>query len=216
MNKLFIIGLPRTGTTSICAALLDHDLKVAHTALTKQAFELADVVADTPCFCDYQQLDQMFPDSKFVYLQRNLAHWIPSIQMLLTKIMNHIQQGQHLHPLIQRCFDACFGILSAANPLDATHLAQCYATHQQHIKNHFTQRNQLLSIDISDKNSWHQLLKFLGKPEDHKRFPHINSSRMITAWKDIKHPNKVNSNAIGPERRKFFDYASQPPLLRGD
>lgn len=212
MNKLFVIGLPRTGTTSVCAALLNHDFKVAHTALTKQAFALADVVADTPCFCDYPQLDRLFPDSRFVYLQRDTEEWIPSIQMLLTKIMNHRQNDKHLHPVIQRCFDTCFGILSTENPLDKQHLVQCYQTHQQQIKEHFAHRNDLLSIDISHQNSLNQLLNFLGKPGENKVFPQLNTGRMITAWKDIKHPNKVNANAIGPERRKFFDYDSQPPL----
>ncbi|RYE30840.1 MAG: sulfotransferase family protein, partial [Sphingobacteriales bacterium] len=31
MKKIFIIGLPRTGTTSISVALLNYGLKVAHT-----------------------------------------------------------------------------------------------------------------------------------------------------------------------------------------
>ena len=72
MNKLFIIGLPRTGTTSISVALLDYGFKVAHTAYTKRAFELADVISDAPCFADYQELDNIFPHSKFVYLDRPL------------------------------------------------------------------------------------------------------------------------------------------------
>jgi hypothetical protein len=110
LSKVLIIGLPRTGTTSICAALLEHDFKVAHTALTKQSFELADVIADTPCFADYRQLDHLFPGSRFIYLQRDLKDWIPSVQMLLTKIMNLRKKGKHLHPVIQSCFETCLGI----------------------------------------------------------------------------------------------------------
>ena len=87
MNKLFIIGLPRTGTTSISVALLDYGFKVAHTAYTKRAFELADVISDAPCFCDYQELDKLFPNSKFVYLDRALTSWVPSVQMLLNKML---------------------------------------------------------------------------------------------------------------------------------
>ena len=89
-NKLFVIGLPRTGTTCISAALLDYQLNVAHTALTKQAFATADVITDTPCFVDYPHLDQLFPGAYFVYSERKITDWIPSIQMLLTKIINHI------------------------------------------------------------------------------------------------------------------------------
>ena len=86
MNKLFIIGLPRTGTTSLSVALLDYSFKVAHPAYTKRAFELADVISDAPTFCDFRQLDGLFPGSKFVYLERSLALWVPSMRMLLNKI----------------------------------------------------------------------------------------------------------------------------------
>ncbi len=50
MSKLFIIGLPRTGTTSISVALLEMGLLVAHTAFTKKAFEVADAISGAPCF----------------------------------------------------------------------------------------------------------------------------------------------------------------------
>jgi hypothetical protein len=80
-NKVFIIGLPRTGTTSVSVALLEQGLTVAHQAFTKQAFMLADAVSDAPCFSDYQQLDKLFPNAKFVYLDRPLDKWLPSIQL---------------------------------------------------------------------------------------------------------------------------------------
>lgn len=56
-NKVFIIGLPRTGTTSLCSFLLNKGLTVAHTAYCQQAFDSAQVIADTPIFHDFQQLD---------------------------------------------------------------------------------------------------------------------------------------------------------------
>jgi hypothetical protein len=208
MNKVFIIGLPRTGTTSICAALLEHDFKVAHTALTKQSFELADVIADTPCFADYRQLDQLFPGSLFVYCQRDIITWLPSIQMLLDKMLKFKQAGGHFNPVIERCFNEAFQLWTCKNPLDTKHLTLCYQQHQQAILTYFKGRNDLLSIDVSETDSLKTLLQFLGKPAPKNiEFPQLNANRMITAWRDIKHPNKINSNAIGPERRKFFDYA---------
>ncbi|MEM7388342.1 MAG: sulfotransferase, partial [Pseudomonadota bacterium] len=47
-SKIFIIGLPRTGTTSICNSFLQLGYKTAHTAYTQQAITTADVIADTP------------------------------------------------------------------------------------------------------------------------------------------------------------------------
>jgi len=56
-SKIFIIGLPRTGTTSICNSFLQLGYKTAHTAYTQQAIITADVIADTPVFSEYALLD---------------------------------------------------------------------------------------------------------------------------------------------------------------
>ncbi|MFQ3195483.1 MAG: hypothetical protein ACI9N3_002317, partial [Colwellia sp.] len=53
-TKIFIIGLPRSGTTSICAAMLELGYTVAHTAYTQKTFDQAQVIADTPIFADFK------------------------------------------------------------------------------------------------------------------------------------------------------------------
>ena len=130
MNKLFIIGLPRTGTTSISVALLEH-FKVSHTGYTKRAFELADVISDCPCFSDYQQLDALFPESKFVYLQRGLEQWLPSIQMLLNKMLPSLNSEAYVNPILKRSFGQTFDLHEVQNPLEEIHLKSCYQRHEQ-------------------------------------------------------------------------------------
>lgn len=206
MNKLFIIGLPRTGTTSISVALLEH-FNVAHTAYTKHAFELADVISDCPCFSDYQQLDTLFPGSKFVYLQRSLDLWLPSIQMLLNKMLPVLNGEKYINPILKRSFTETFELDRMTSHLDTEHLTQCYQQHQQAAMAYFSGRNDLLTIDISQANSLPQLLDFLELPAvGDEQFPHLNIGKRVDNWKAFKSPNKINSNAAGRERRKFFDY----------
>jgi hypothetical protein len=206
MNKLFIIGLPRTGTTSISCALLDN-FKVAHTAYTKRAFELAEVVSDCPCFSDFQQLDRLFPKSKFVYLQRPLEQWLPSIQMLLNKILPSLNGDNYVNPILKRSFAQTFDLDIVASPLDRAHLTTCYQRHEQLVINYFHGRDNLLSIDISRSDSLPQLLAFLGlQHSGDEIFPHLNIGKRVDNWKEIKHPHKVNANIAGKEGRKFFDY----------
>lgn len=206
MNKLFIIGLPRTGTTSISVSLLEH-FKVAHTAYTKRAFELADVISDCPCFSDYQQLDVLFPGSKFVYLQRPLDQWLPSIQMLLNKMLPNLNGANYLNPILKRSFAQTFDLYNVDTPLDSTHLATCYERHEKRVRDYFYGRDNLLSIDISQLNSMPQLLDFLDLSHSGvERFPHLNIGKRVDNWKEIKHPHKVNPNAAGREHRKFFNY----------
>ena len=206
MNKLFIIGLPRTGTTSISVSLLEY-FKVAHTAYTKRAFELADVIADCPCFSDYQALDTLFPESKFVYLQRTLDQWLPSIVMLLRKMLPSLNGETYLNPILRRSFTQTFDLNNLENPLDIAHLTACYRCHEQFVMEYFHGRDNLLSIDISQADSLPQLLDFLGlQHSGNEQFPHLNIGKRVDNWKDIKHPHKVNANAAGREHRKFFEY----------
>lgn len=217
MNKIFIIGLPRTGTTSISVALLDYGFKVAHTAYTKRAFELADVISDAPCFADYKELDRLFPNSKFVYLDRTLANWVPSMQMLLAKMLPELApKTGYLNPVLKRCINQIFAPLAAQEPLASQHLENCYQLHQQDVFNYFSARNNFLSIDISHSGSLQTLLEFLSiRHEGTGEFPHLNSGKLVDNWKAYKHPNKINSLSAGREHRKFFDYQKALSELSG-
>jgi hypothetical protein len=208
MSKIFIIGLPRTGTTSISVALLGYGFKVAHTAFTKRAFELADVVSDAPCFSDYQQLDKIFPNSKFIYLDRHRENWIPSVQMLLKKMMPELNMKTgYLNPVLKRSFNTTFELLTTENPLSEKHLQNCYHKHQQEVLSYFLHSNNFLNIDISKSNSLKKLLTFLNiTAEDTGEFPKLNIGKQVDSWKEFKHPNKINSLSAGVEHKKFFDY----------
>jgi len=208
MNKLFIIGLPRTGTTSISVALLDYGFKVAHTAYTKRAFELADVISDAPCFSDYPQLDKIFPNSKFVYLERTLEYWVPSMQMLLHKMLPELNpKNGYLNPVLKRSIRDVFALSETTNPVTALHLETCYLAHQQKVIENFSGRNDFVKLDISENGSLKGLLRFLNiEDENTSDFPRLNVGKLVNDWQQLKHPNKINSLAAGKEHRKFFEY----------
>jgi hypothetical protein len=218
MNKLFIIGLPRTGTTSISIAMLDYNFKVAHTAYTQHAFQQADVLSDSPCFCDYKELDKLFPDSKFVYLDRALADWIPSIQMLLKKMYTNLEPKVGIfNPVLKRSFNEAFSLYIKDNAskqfmlneraFNKEHLTACYHSHKNQVLSYFADRKDLLVINLSDTKSLDQLLSFLNISHDKDvQFPHMNIGKHVSGWREYKHPNKVNALSAGEHQRKFFDY----------
>lgn len=225
MNKVFVIGLPRSGTTSISVAMLDYDFKVAHTAYTKHAFELANFISDSPCFSDYKELDELFPGSKFVYLDRDLEAWVPSIQMLLKKMQDCLEPISGIFsPVLKRSMNEIFDLYLPTNEFSYTkkkqkkyvlnpnafekeHLIGCYQRHKLEVMSYFSERSDLLTINISQENSFSQLLTFLEIEHDNsKQFPHLNVGKHVADWSEHKHPNKINSNSAGLERRKFFDY----------
>ncbi|GGB69366.1 hypothetical protein GCM10011607_32480 [Shewanella inventionis] len=209
-------------------ALLEHGLTVAHQAFTKQAFMLADAVSDAPCFSDYRQLDVLFPNAKFVYLDRPLDKWLPSMQMLLGRMLVHLDKDSgRFHPVMKRSFNHCFDIWRVKDVFDETHLTACYQRHQQQVFSYFADRDDFMAIDISVAGSLSTLLQFIELPLPDAaalsqaslprisfpqlsfpqlNFPQLNIGRNVASWDEYKHPNKISANASGPDKRKFFDY----------
>jgi len=206
MKKVFIIGLPRTGTTSICVAMLELGYKVAHTAYTDKCMSTAEVIADTPVFCDYQELDKQYPNAKFIYLTRSTELWLPSIKQLLKRMFKNVtRQDGGFNPILKRCFKKIFAREGEGLSIDDIgsdeFLLSCYQRHQQTIEYHFKNRSKdLLSIDISDDTSYQKLIDFLSidNTAHNERvvsgFIKINVAGKITAWNQVNHPFKIDSN----------------------
>jgi len=209
-NKIFVIGLPRTGTTSISVALLNLGFTVAHTAFTKETFSLADAISDAPCFSDFEQLDHLFPGAKFIYLQRDLATWLPSIRRLLIKMQQNLQpKVGTFSPVLKRAMEEIFH-LDSDDLLSDEHLTACYLTHLSHVKNYFKYRKDLLMIDISNSTSYQEMVRFLALQDDgNQTFPHLNTGEQVAGWKAYKHINKISSHSAGKDHRQFFDYKKE-------
>lgn len=202
-SKLFILGLPRTGTTSICSALLSLDYAVAHTAYTQTAFDQATAIADTPVFHDYQALHNYYPESQFIYLTRAADKWIPSIKQLLLRMYNNvIRDDGGFNPIIKRCYTEIFSPFTLENINNNDFLLACYNQHKTAVIQYFEQQSQpILLIDISEPESYQALLGFLNvrsnKATSPSLFPTLNKGGKITAWKDLKHPLKIESTKNG-------------------
>jgi hypothetical protein len=207
-NQIFIIGLPRSGTTSICAAMLELGYTVAHTAYTQKTFDNAQVIADTPIFADYKQLDTFYPNSKFIYLARDSDKWVPSIKQLLQRMyVNVTRDDGGFNTIIKRCYQNTFTPFTLDNIDNDEFLAKCYLQHKNEVNEYFSIRTQdLLTIDISEPASFSKLLNFLSLEAGGKQanFECLNTGGKVTAWKDLKHENKIESTKNG--RISLLDY----------
>jgi len=211
-NKVFIIGLPRTGTTSICAAMLKLGFTVAHTAYTQTTFEKAQVIADTPAFADFIRLDDYYPNSKFIYLTRNTKKWLPSIKQLLQRMYVNVSRDDGgFNTIIKRCYQKTFSPFILENIESDEFLTNSYMNHRNEVVQHFSQRpKDLLVIDISELESYRKLLTFLSLDDSNNKgaFEKLNVGGKVTAWKDLKHDNKIESTKNG--RISLLDYLIVP------
>lgn len=201
-DKIFIIGLPRTATTSVCLAMLEQGFKTAHNAYTQNAFSNAQVLADTPIFCDYPQLDKQFPNSRFIHLTRDSSLWLPSIKQLLQRMLVNLQRTDGgFNPHLKRCYHEIFHPLTEGNINNDDFLLSCYNRHNTAISQYFEGRAQdLLTINVSEEGSYFELLDYLKISHDNARsggFKQINIGGKVRAWQHLNNANKVESTNNG-------------------
>lgn len=212
--KIFVIGLPRTATTSLCVAMLELGFKTAHTAFTDDAFNQAQVIADAPVFADFAKLAEIYSDAKFIYLQRDMDNWLPSIQQLLLRMhKNIVRQDGGFNPHLKRVYQQIFQPFTLDNIHNLDFLSECYKNHQQQVQTCFAHEPQrLFKLNIAATGSYQQLIDFLQQQQllkaDHPiaqaNFQPINIAGKVTAWQQIRHANKVESTRLGKVDKLAF------------
>ncbi|CCQ12037.1 hypothetical protein PALB_29380 [Pseudoalteromonas luteoviolacea B = ATCC 29581] len=199
-HKTFIVGLPRTGTSSLCVAALELGYKTAHTAYTTKSFLEAEVIADTPIYSDYKCLIEHFPQSQLILLERKSSLWIPSIQRLLKRMScNLFTDRGGFNDTVKRAYLTVFPNLNENNIEDRTYLWDCYLSHRNQVETVANAAGiKLIKIDMACTNV--DFLKNVLPPKGEGNLldvPHLNIGGKITAWSQIKHRLKVESTMNG-------------------
>ena len=174
-TKVFCIGLPKTGTTSLGVALQKlgyqvtgpnglQDPKIEENAIP-MAFELAeqfDAFRDTPWPVIYQELDKQFPGSKFILSLRDPESWI------LSQVRHF---GRKETPMRQWMFGA-----GCPEGNEAIYM-QRFDEHKKSVLRYFKNRPQdLLVMDFDQGDEWEKLCSFLEIDSPDIAFPHANKA----------------------------------------
>ena len=171
MNKIFGIGISKTGTTSLAAALVQLGYRgVSHPnpGLLQQFSQgQFDFGTDMPFSIHYRQYDREFPGSRFILTIRpNLHNWLQSVQ----------HQHQKM-PLQQMPAWATQYRQEKYNMLDFDTSNQIVTSMQHHIDvlSYFRNRPEdLLVLNIFDGDGWEPLCRFLGNSVPDAPFPCLN------------------------------------------
>jgi hypothetical protein len=205
--KIFCVGMNKTGTTSIDAALralgycvapqapaelLIHEWAKRDFAALIEFCHTADAFQDIPFSLPftYQALDQHFPQSKFILTMRSSSEeWYRSICSFHGKLWNNgqIPQMHHLKAAKYRYLGYAYEAFKYVynTPDDDLYnqsmLITFYERHNAAIKEYFRYRpDDLLVLNVSQPNAYHQLCDFLGKPRVDAAFPWENKTDTIT------------------------------------
>lgn len=172
-NKIFCIGFPRTGTTTLSDALSTLGYKVRggpeeiHEAFLNNDIDaIIDFVKKHDAFQDdpwpqlYKKLDKLFPNSKFILTKRDEKKWIRSI-------VNYF--GHKYSPTREKIYGAKYPI-----GYENTFLS-IYKKHNSNVINYFSKRpKDLLIIEWERGDSWKELCSFLNVAIPIQPLPHRN------------------------------------------
>lgn len=175
--KVFGLGLSKTGTTTLCAALNVLGVRATHGPLdqaTKQeimrgqsklsVFDEYDAIADIPMALRYIDLDRAYPGSKFILTVRDMDAWMLSAEKHFTRHK----------PNEWMAFNRAYAYGSVE-----WHPERYRIAHEQHVKNvkdYFAGRDDLLVYDLCGGEGWDKLCGFLGKLVPSVPFPWENKA----------------------------------------
>jgi hypothetical protein len=179
--KVFGIGLSRTGTKSLHRALKILGYKSGHFSTQLIRYEYSKIVmdfdsvkyyeslTDITASKFYRELDEEFPDSKFILTVRDLDAWLKSCERHFPKLAEG-ELPYNSEKIMQLRMDI-YDCIS----FDKEKFTKAYESHLDQVKNHFSNRpSDLLILNICGNNNWKNLCDFLGVPIPKKDFPWAN------------------------------------------
>lgn len=183
-NKVFGIGLGRTGTRSLASALNHLGVPTIHFPedettfgqLRRADFRLKILdsyqgVCDIPVAPYYAQLDQLFPGSKFVLTVREDPEaWLTSVEKLWHSIedIEEYEYSRFVHA-------AVYGTLAFSRD----RFRWVYNTHVTTVRHYFADRpDDFLELNICGGAGWSSLAPFLRRDTPSTPFPHDDILRI--------------------------------------
>lgn len=203
-QKIFCIGFNKTGTTSLTKVFKKHKYKVAPQNLGEKLFkdwaennftniiklcERYKAFQDRPFSMPntYKHLDEAFPNSKFILTVRSSSdEWYNSFIRFQKKIF-----GGKLTPnssILKRstyCYKGwMYDVIKSQynTPDDDLYnkekLVSVYSKHNKEVIEYFKDRpDDLLVMNLKDKDSYQKFCKFVEERPRLETFPHLNRTK---------------------------------------
>jgi hypothetical protein len=196
-QKIFGIGLSRTGTTTLTLALrrlgysachFPHDrttqrellryCEAPSLPLQFSAADKHDAVLDTPVAMIYRELFEAYPGSRFILTVRSKQSWLKSCETFWKKAVPWQYLGRSNYARYCRRINvAVYG----RTDFDAVAFSAAYDRHVDTVSDWFYDHgHRLLVLDICNGEEWAKLCSFLDAPIPELKFPHANQ---LDGWK---------------------------------
>ncbi len=175
-NKVFGIGLSKTGTTSLNAGLCLLGIPSVHFPPSIEQLKDYDGGTDISVAMAYQELDLLYPGSKFILTVREPQSWLRSFQKHRQRMLQKYGED-NIATWIKDLATKYYGQWE----FDPFIYLATYQNHLYSVLEYFKERPQdLLILDICDGQGWQKLCNFLDCDIPTTPFPHSNQAQSIT------------------------------------
>ena len=185
-QKVFGIGLSRTGTTSLTEAFRLLGYRAVHCPLSivkfnghglqlsKSVVERYDAFTDSPVARMYRELDVAYPGSKFVLTMRPIDKWLESVRRMRLSFV--------LLEALPKVRQLAREICGTASFFDDLALRNAFEKHSRDVQEYFGERlgHDCLVLDVGAADAWERLSGFLGRKAAPQPFPHYNRGYATT------------------------------------
>jgi len=167
--KIIGVGISKTGTSSLAAALTRLGFKCVH-GWPPWNLEKFKALVDVNAACRYRELDVMYKGSKFILTTRERELWLESCRKHWEKY-RFKKSPTDVKFEYMWCRAHLFGRLD----FDPENHWQSYVRHADAVRAYFADRREdLLEIDITRGDGWEPLCEFLKVKVPETPFPWKN------------------------------------------
>jgi hypothetical protein len=176
-GKIIGIGLPRTATKSLTAALRMLGYRTAHFLevpawlegdFCEDALKDYEAIADTPAPVFFPELDERYPGSKFILTYRDTGSWLASIKTHQSRPLED--------PVYARTVREYRLLTYGMAAFSDERYRYVKETHEQNVGWYFRDRpGDLLRFNICGGDGWEPLCEFLGKQIPEDPFPKVKA-----------------------------------------
>lgn len=186
--KIFGLGLSRTGTTSLAAALSALGFHTIHwlNPFTREVMHpddlhLFDAFTDTPVCMNFETYYFMFPNSKFIYTVRSFESWRKSMDKYYSIHHGVRNFGEAKAAMAQSenlPYGAEFSNINLSMYFNHKSYEDAYNAYDQRVRNFFRDKpkDRFLECDVA-AGGWDELCKLVGKERPPVPFPWLNQGR---------------------------------------
>lgn len=174
-QKVFCIGLGKTGTTSLKEALRILGYRLVRLPLDWKGITDFDAALPGVSAAMFTELDAAYPGSKFILTVRDVEGWLKSIERDM-----RLKQGLDRERRAER--EQILTMKYGRTTFDKEAFRAAFHEHEAKVRKYFEDRpDDLLVLNVTTSAGWEPLCGFLGVPAPDEPFPNVNKAAELDA-----------------------------------